>query len=140
MKDALKLLGDFQFKLPGHKNRALLENFRNVATQKDASTLWRPFKINPDHPYDEKLDDARRKVLWYFKKAHLLYKHGFLPKKLMKIITNTNGYPLLFDLVWPITKVRHLAEIGEKKEDIAKELKRFDWFREMQTNFPPEVD
>ena len=56
----------------------------------------------------------------------------FLREDAMRIVTRTNGYPLLFDVVWPLSRVRHFAKVGNPS------AARFVWFEKMRRTFPVE--
>jgi hypothetical protein len=65
----------------------------------------------------EAVDDARRRVKYYFFKALRLKKAGFLPKELLKKIGAVYGINLLYDVVQELEKDKKaIEEIEEIKE------------------------
>ncbi len=124
MADAVRKLAQLR-KDFNHESR---EAWIEVETEADAKQAWELYKSGGYE--DDGSDSARRKLHWYYLRAYDLHKKGFLKTKSMQIIVRPTGYGLLFDVVWPITKMRHFAEIGENEE-------LFEWYRDLRKNFPP---
>ena len=76
------------------------------------------------------IHDARRRVFHYFKKAYRLHQMKYVSKASMQIITEANAYRLLFEVVWPLSRVWHLENIGTDEG-------RFAWLVELEEKFPP---
>ena len=127
MREALELLGVWQRRY----SLEIRRSWRN-GTLEEAQSIWGGH-LKIEHE-GERLADARRMVHWYFKKAHRLYEMDYLTKKSMQVITEANGYRLLFEIVWPLTRVQHLAVMGRTDE------KRFKWLADLKRDFPPDRD
>ncbi len=80
--------------------------------------------------HDGYVDLHRRHVHWFYKNAWQLYEKKFLGKTAMEIVTGTNGYALLFEVVWGLSRTKHILTFGEPDDE------RFRWFEKMQSAFP----
>ena len=98
------------------------------ADKESASAFWQGLNQNY---HNLNMDDSRRRVFNFFKKAYRLYEIKYLSKEALKIITDFNGYPLLLDTVWPLTRAHHFATIDPP--DAAK----FQWLEALESRFTP---
>ena len=79
----------------------------------------------------ESVEPARRHVFNFYKRAWQLHKNGYLGKKALSIIADTNGRELLFDVVHPLTRATHLHNVHDKNiPSYQADLMRFDWLSE----------
>lgn len=89
------------------------------------------------------VDPARRHVYNFYKRAWRLHENGYLGKKALSIIADTNGVELLFDVAHPLTRATHLNIVHKDNlQRFRKDLTRFDWLggfsKFVKENLPPE--
>ena len=119
-----------------------LEEYASEEMRRALDALRQFEKNNPDslppeviqtRPGLVKLADSdhRRKLHYYFKRAYILYERGLLSRQSLEIITDANGYRLLFDVVKPLS-----LAVNPPGSD----LSRFDWFDKLrEIRKPPTV-
>ena len=145
MHDDLWALGEFRDEKPD-----VIDPLRRLVTHVD--------DLNADdvkcaHTYAVKdtvggrrdVDPARRHVYNFYKRAWRLHENGYLGKKALSIIADTNGVELLFDVAHPLTRATHLNIFHKDNlQRFRDDLARFDWLggfsKFVEENVPPESD
>lgn len=123
MRNALVLLSDWK-----RNYSPEIRNEWRTTDQTKAEAIWQ--NISEDYNR-ENIDDARRLIQWFYESAYLLWQIKYLDNDALSIITSTQGYPLLFDVVGPLTNIIHQARVGEPVGC------QFDWLQELESKFPP---
>lgn len=77
------------------------------------------------------LEPARRDVHNFYKRAWQLYQNGYLSAKALRIIAETQGINLFFNVVRPLTSATHLIKIHDGDiQSFQKDISVLDWFAE----------
>ena len=87
----------------------------------EESRAWRPG-----------IHEYRRKILWFYQNAWHLHAERFLDDRAMRVITRTNGYSLLLEIVWPLSRLRYYEKMGEPLQE------HYSWLEIMKRKFPPK--
>lgn len=75
------------------------------------------------------LDKARRKIHWHYKSVYKLYEKNLIDRKVLKVVTDTNGYEVFCNIVIRMSRDIHPGKDAEQ---------HFQWFDEMKKGFPPK--
>ena len=127
-----QLLSQFLAEYASEEMRDALRILRDVETNNPKALTLSPEIIQTRRNLSAIADsEQRRRVHHYFKRAYRLYEHGFLSAKSLELITDANGYRLLFDVVKPLS-----LAVNPPDSDIS----RFDWYdRQREIREPPTV-
>ncbi len=91
------------------------------------------YRIKQDQVGDiRSVNHARHRIWWFYKNAFSLYRRQLLNKDDFKVITETNGYVLMFGILREMTELLHPNQ--------ATKASHFNWVNEMAAEFPvPEI-
>lgn len=145
MSSSIRLIGDY------FKNNNDVKNIETSSKLFKEKTPTFPTEYNPISPrlvkvskkcdptdfeclYEAvwgELDQARRKIYWYYKSTYQLYKKKLIDRRVVEIVADTNGYEVLCKYVFRMSRDIHPP--GKDPE------KHFKWFYEMVKDFEPET-